>query len=109
MTRKMRSMIDHVHTLFRFLPIGAAELQEGDGKQDVDAKMSMHEFASSKVVPLKDAMAKTCWTDAQEERIKMLGRAISSFLELLKEVAEGGLEVGVKCGETRNCFPMIVS
>lgn len=34
----------------------------------------------------------------------MLGRAVSSFLESLKEVAEGGFEVEVKGGEISSCF-----
>lgn len=39
----------------------------------------------------------------------MLGRAISSHLKPLKEVAEDGFEVDVKRGEIHSCFPMISS
>lgn len=45
----------------------------------------------------------------QKKRIRMLSRAMSSHLRLLREAAEGGFEVEVKSGEIRHCFLSIGS
>lgn len=62
----------------------------------------MHEFESTKLVPLDDAIAQTCWSDSQGEASIMLSRAISSLLKPLKAVAEKGSEVEMKDGEIQN-------
>lgn len=42
-------------------------------------------------------------------RIKMLGGAVSSPLEPLKQAAEIGFEASLESGETRKFFPIIMS
>lgn len=94
--RKKGYMIDQRHSLLWFLLIGAAELREGNEKQNVDESMIKHGFASTEVMPLEDAKAQTCYTGAQKKRIGMLGRAISTLLRVLEEIFEGGLKVEVR-------------
>lgn len=67
--RERRYAVDHGLTSLVFLPAGAAELREGNGKQDVNEGMFMHGFALSEVVPFEDAILQTCWTDARKQPI----------------------------------------
>lgn len=77
--RESRLIIDFRQTLIAFLPVGAGDQTEGDGKQNLGKSMSMHGFAFSELGHLGVAAAQTSRTGAQEERIKMLSRAISFF------------------------------
>lgn len=70
--------------------------------------MSMQEFSSSEAVLLDDSIAQTCWMGEQNERIKMLGRAVSSLSNSPKEVACGSFEIEVRDGELHISFAMTV-
>lgn len=48
----MRYMICHGHFLLIFLPVGAAELEEGNEEKNLDESTLLHGSASSKAVPL---------------------------------------------------------
>lgn len=79
-------------------------MREDDGEHDGDENMSMHRFASSELEPLKDAMTQTCWTSAREERIRVLGRAMSYLLKALREAVKGEFVVEMKARERLNIF-----
>lgn len=85
------------------------EWRDGYEEQDVDNSRSMHGSALSEIVRLRDAIALTYWTGAQEKRIGMLSRAMESLLKPLKKTADGSFEVEVKSVEVPSHFPMIVS
>lgn len=65
-------MIDHGSTLLKFLPAAAGRLREGNVERKVDEGMSLHAFASSEVVPQKDARTQTCWMSAGKKRVRTL-------------------------------------
>lgn len=50
-------MTDHGHTLLAFLAAGAAEMRNGFKEQEVDDRMSVHGFTSSKVVDPESPVA----------------------------------------------------
>lgn len=60
--------------------------------------MSLSGFALLEVLHLEDATAQTCLTATPEDRIRMLGRAMFSFLKPPKETAEGEFEIRLKGG-----------
>lgn len=105
---KRRYTTHRGRTLLGLLPVRAAELKEGDGEQNVDKSTFMHGFASSEVPPLEDATAQTCQTGGRKKRIKMLDRAVTSFLKPFKEAAEGVFDDDLKGGEMGDGFSTIL-
>lgn len=101
-------MNDHGHTRLGCLPAEAAEPR----KRWITECRQKHVFEPVCIVQgdaLEDAIAQTPWKVAQEARIRVLGRAVSSLLRGFKEVLRGGSQAALKAEEILNCFSMVVS
>lgn len=106
---KRRYLIDQGYTMLGSLPAGVAELRVEDADLEAEDRFSLRGLTLSDVVSLENLIMQTYWRGAQTVRMRMLGEAESSFLELPKQSAQSGLEVFLESGETQKCSPKIVS
>lgn len=87
-------------SLLRFLPVGIVELRVEDDHLQVIECAPLYGLASSDTGFLKGCVLNKSWRTAQEERTSMPRKALPSLLKQPRRVAESGLQVSLKSGET---------
>lgn len=95
-TGKRRYLVDFRKVLIVLLPAGTAAFRVSDLDLEVDKSVLSSRLTPSDVVPLQKITSQPFGRGARKVRIKVLGKAMSSFSRPSARAAQSGFEVSVE-------------